>query len=107
NVKWLSEITVVEAPFDGYQVVNGYRFRQSEDEEGRPGTPMRPRALMVPAGMPDFMTRDRIVDRGEVELQGRAWSGRAPIVRVEGSVDDGGTWADAALGRHPGHRSAA
>ena len=104
NVKWLSEITVVETPFDGYQVVNGYRFRQSEDEEGRPVTLMRPRSLMVPPGMPDFMTRERIVDRGAVELQGRAWSGRAPIVRVEVSVDGGGTWADAALEPDPDHR---
>ena len=90
NVKWLSQITVVEEPFDGYQVANGYRVRQSEDEEGRPVTRMRPRSLMVPPGMPEFMTRERIVDRGEVELEGRAWSGRAPIVRVEVSVDDGG-----------------
>jgi len=93
NVKWLSQITVVEEPFDGYQVANGYRVRQSEDEEGRPVTRMRPRSLMVPPGMPEFMTRERIVDRGEVELEGRAWSGRAPIVRVEVSVDDRGTWA--------------
>ena len=104
NVKWLSQITVVEEPFDGYQVANGYRVRQSEDEEGRPVTRMRPRSLMVPPGMPEFMTRERIVDRGEVELEGRAWSGRAPIVRVEVSVDDGGTWADAALEPDPDHR---
>jgi DMSO/TMAO reductase YedYZ molybdopterin-dependent catalytic subunit len=104
NVKWLSQITVVEEPFEGYQVANGYRVRQSEDEEGRPVTRMRPRSLMVPPGMPEFMTRERIVDRGEVELQGRAWSGRAPIVRVEVSVDDGGTWTDAALEPDPDHR---
>jgi DMSO/TMAO reductase YedYZ molybdopterin-dependent catalytic subunit len=104
NVKWLSQITVLEEPFDGYQVVNGYRFRQSEDEEGRPVTRMRPRSLMVPPGMPEFMTRERIVDRGQVELQGRAWSGRAPIVRVEVSTDDGRTWADAALEPDPDHR---
>jgi DMSO/TMAO reductase YedYZ molybdopterin-dependent catalytic subunit len=104
NVKWLSRITVVEERFDGYQVVNGYRVRQSEDEEGRPVTRMRPRSLMVPPGMPDFLTRDRVVDRGGVELQGRAWSGRAPIARVEVSVDGGGAWADAALEPDPDHR---
>jgi DMSO/TMAO reductase YedYZ molybdopterin-dependent catalytic subunit len=103
NVKWLSRITVVEEPFAGYQVVNGYRVRQSEDEEGRPVTRMRPRSLMVPPGIPEFMTRERIVDRGRVLLEGRAWSGRAPIARVEVSADGGGTWADAVLEANPDH----
>jgi DMSO/TMAO reductase YedYZ molybdopterin-dependent catalytic subunit len=104
NVKWLTEITVSETQFAGYQVANGYRVRQTEDEEGRPVTRMRPRSLMVPPGFPDFLTRGRIVDRGPVELSGRAWSGRAPIVRVEVSSDDGATWADATLDPDPDHR---
>ncbi len=99
NVKWLTEITVLEEPFTGYQVAQGYRVRQSEDEEGRAVTRMRPRSLMVPPGIPRFETRDRIVDSGELVLEGRAWSGRAPIARVEVSVDGGETWADAALER--------
>ena len=99
NVKWVSTITVVTEPFAGYQVASGYRFRQSEDEEGRPVTRMRPRSLMVPPGIPEFETRARILDVGPVLLQGRAWSGRAPIERVEVSTDDGSSWADAALTR--------
>ena len=98
NVKWLSSITVSEAPFAGYQVANAYRFRQTEDEEGRPVTRMRPRSLMVPPGIPDFFTRERVLERGvPVQLEGRTWSGRAPIVRVEVSDDGGETWADAEL----------
>ena len=104
NVKWLSAITVVEEPFSGYQVATGYRVRQNEDEEGRPVTHMRTRSLMVPPGIPDFLTRERIVDRGPVEIHGRAWSGRAPIVRVEVSVDGGTTWSDARVERDPDHR---
>ena len=99
NVKWLSAITVVTEPFAGYQVASGYRFRQSEDEEGRPVTRMRPRSLMVPPGIPEFETRGRILEVGPVVLQGRAWSGRAPIERVEVSTDGGSSWADAALTR--------
>ncbi len=99
NVKWVSTITVVTEPFAGYQVASGYRFRQSEDEEGRPVTRMRPRSLMVPPGIPEFETRARILDVGRVLLQGRAWSGRAPIERVEVSTDGGSSWADAALTR--------
>jgi DMSO/TMAO reductase YedYZ molybdopterin-dependent catalytic subunit len=96
NVKWLSSIIVTEEPFAGYQVASAYRFRQSEDEEGRPVTRMRPRSLMAPPGIPDFFTRERVVERGEpVLLEGRAWSGRARIARVEVSDDGGATWADA------------
>ncbi len=89
NVKWLTEVRVVEEPFTGYQVASGYRVRQTEEEEGRPVTRMRPRSLMAPPGIPDFDTRDRIAVAGSHLLEGRAWSGRAPIGRVEVSVDDG------------------
>ena len=99
NVKWLSAITVVTEPFAGYQVATGYRVRRTEDEEGRPVTRMRPRSLMVPPGIPDFLTRARIVDAGPVRVEGRAWSGRAPIARVEVSTDGGSRWADAELTR--------
>ena len=104
NVKWLSQIAVIEQPFDGYQVASGYRIRQTEEEDGRPVTRMRTRSLMVPPGIPDFLTRERIVDLGPVELDGRAWSGRAPIARVEVSADGGETWADAELEPDPDHR---
>jgi hypothetical protein len=58
---------------------------------------MAPRALMAPPGSPEFFTRTRTVGAGPVVLQGRAWSGRAPVERVEVSADGGGTWADAEL----------
>ncbi len=99
NVKWLASITLSQEPFAGYQVATGYRVRQTEDEDGRPVTRMRPRSLMVPPGIPDFLTRDRVVERAPVLLEGRAWSGRAPVVRVEVSQDGGETWADAELTR--------
>jgi molybdenum-dependent oxidoreductase-like protein len=50
---------------------------------------------MIPPGMPDFFSRTRLVDRGRVRLRGRAWSGEAPVTRVEVGVD--GTWADATV----------
>jgi DMSO/TMAO reductase YedYZ molybdopterin-dependent catalytic subunit len=104
NVKWLSAITVTEEPFTGYQVASGYRVRQSEDEEGRPVTRVRVRSLMAPPGIPEFLTRERVLDRDPVALQGRAWSGRAPIARVEVSDDGGETWAEAEVQRDPDHR---
>ena len=97
NVKWLERIELVDAPFAGYQNRQGYRLRQTEDDEGVPLDRMQPRSLMVPPGIPEFMTRDRTVPAGEVLLEGRAWSGFAPIASVEVSADRGSTWAPAEL----------
>ena len=58
---------------------------------------MRPRSLMVPPGIPEFLSRDRFLEAGEVLLEGRAWSGHAPIASVEVSADGGSTWALAEL----------
>ncbi len=97
NVKWLSRIDVVDEPFTGHQQAVSYRLRQEEDEEGIPLDRMRPRALMVPPGIPDFPTRERVLPLGPCRLEGRAWSGFAPLAAVEVSVDGGETWAAAEL----------
>ncbi|HEX6498929.1 MAG TPA: sulfite oxidase [Micromonosporaceae bacterium] len=95
QVKWLRQITVTDRPFTGFQQDVAYRYRQEPDEHGEPVTRMAPRALIQPPGFPDFMSRTRIVRPGAVDVSGRAWSGEAPVVRVEVSVDGGTTWADA------------
>jgi DMSO/TMAO reductase YedYZ molybdopterin-dependent catalytic subunit len=97
NVKWLSRITLIDEPFTGYQQERGYRLRRDEDDPGTPLQRIFPRSLMVPPGIPDFMTRERTVDAGECTLEGRAWSGHAPVSAVEVSTDDGATWAAATL----------
>jgi DMSO/TMAO reductase YedYZ molybdopterin-dependent catalytic subunit len=97
NVKWLERIEPLDRPFEGYQNAMGYRLRQAEDEEGEPLSRMQPRSLLVPPGIPEFFTRDRTVPGGEVVLEGRAWSGLAPVESVEVSVDGGSSWAPAEL----------
>jgi DMSO/TMAO reductase YedYZ molybdopterin-dependent catalytic subunit len=98
NVKWLARIELVDRPFEGYQQVSGYRLRRDPEEPGEPVQRMAPRALMAPPGAPEFFTRVRTLRAGPAVLQGRAWSGRAPVERVEVSSDGGATWADAELG---------
>jgi sulfane dehydrogenase subunit SoxC len=98
SVKWLSRITLVDEPFDGYQQRHSYRLRQEEDEDGEPLSRMQVRALMVPPGLPEFLSRARFVPVGPCVLEGRAWSGGAAIEGVEVSVDGGETWAEAELG---------
>jgi DMSO/TMAO reductase YedYZ molybdopterin-dependent catalytic subunit len=95
SVKWLQAIEAVEQPFDGFQQARGYHFRRRADEQGQPCTHMRVNSLMAPPGIPDFYTRRRVVDAGEIALAGRAWSGNGAITRVQWSVD--GAWQDAAL----------
>jgi sulfane dehydrogenase subunit SoxC len=97
HVKWLSKITLVTEPFDGFQQTQAYQFRQNDGEAGRPVTRMLPRSLLQPPGIPDFMTRRRLMEAGRVELSGRAWSGFGPIVGVEVSVNGGATWQDASV----------
>ena len=97
SVKWLERITVIDRPFDGYQQAHAYRVRRSEEEEGEPITRIRPRALMVPPGVPDFLTRRRFLSPGPCRLEGRAWSGHAPIAGVEVSTDIGASWTPAEL----------
>jgi len=97
HVKWLRSIELVAEPFLGWQQHLAYRMRASEDDEGLPVTRMLPRSLMVPPGIPDFLTRDRFLASGPCRLTGRAWSGYGRIERVEVSPDAGRTWADAEL----------
>ncbi|HWJ31465.1 MAG TPA: sulfite oxidase [Gaiellaceae bacterium] len=98
NVKWLARITLVDEPFRGYQQARGYHFRADEEDAGVPLQRIRPRALMVPPGIPEFMTRSRTVDAGRVTIEGRAWSGHAPVQAVDFSADGGASWAPAELG---------
>lgn len=105
NVKWLRRIAILDAPFAGYQQEQGYRIRHSGDEPGEPVTRMLPRALMVPPGIPDFMTRRRFLAPGRHRLEGRAWSGCGEITRVQVSVNDGATWDDAELHDAPGRHA--
>jgi DMSO/TMAO reductase YedYZ molybdopterin-dependent catalytic subunit len=95
-VKWLQTIEVVAEPYMGYQQQIAYWYKTNAADRGTAVDRIRPRALMIPPGFPDFLTRRRTVERGPIELAGRAWSGHGPIARVEVAID--GTWRDATLG---------
>jgi DMSO/TMAO reductase YedYZ molybdopterin-dependent catalytic subunit len=98
SVKWLAKIEALDRAFDGLQQARSYHFRRLAGERGEPCTLMRVNSLMAPPGIPDFYTRRRIVEAGRVEIVGRAWSGAAPIARVQFAVN--GNWQDAQLEAH-------
>jgi DMSO/TMAO reductase YedYZ molybdopterin-dependent catalytic subunit len=87
-VKWLVRITALASPFAGFYQRHRYVMVHPErgDTTARPLTTIPPRSLLV--APKDGTT----LPRGEVRLRGLAWSGEAPVERVEVSVDDGRTW---------------
>src|SRR3954452_2098403 len=97
SVKWLRAITAIAEPFEGVQQTLLYRYRRAEDEPGTPVKRKRPRALMAPPGIPEFLSRVRHLPRAPTLIEGRAWSGGTAVARVEFSADGGRTWEDAQL----------
>jgi len=92
SVKWLSEIVVIGQPFAGHYQGDKYWYEWERDGEvaREPVTLQRVRALITEPGPHNE------VPRGELAIRGVAWSGAAPIARVEVSVGGGG-WQDARL----------
>lgn len=106
HVKWLRQITVLDRQFDGFQNAVAYRLRQEATDPGDPVTRIEPRALLRPPGFPDFMSRTRVLPPAPCTLDGRAWSGHAPVTDVEVTVDGGANWAPALLDPEGGQLSA-
>lgn len=92
SVKWLRRITVIDHSFQGYQQVKTYRYRQDADDPGVPITGMRVKSLLMPPGIPDWLTRRRLLDVGVHEVSGRAWSGHGVAIdKVELGLN--GNWS--------------
>jgi len=92
SVKWLTEIELVDRPFTGHYQTDKYWYEWERQGQivREPVTLQRVRALITdPAPNEE-------VRRGEVAIRGVAWSGAAPIARVDVSVD-GGSWQEARL----------
>ncbi|MBI2910630.1 MAG: sulfite oxidase [Chloroflexi bacterium] len=92
SVKWLSDIEVTDAPFSGHYQVGAYFFEREDEGQvvREPVTLQRVRALITEPGA------DERVQCGDLAIRGVAWSGAAPIARVEVSVG-GERWEEAHL----------
>jgi DMSO/TMAO reductase YedYZ molybdopterin-dependent catalytic subunit len=88
SVKWLTDIRVVQEPFRGFFQAQRYVFDQNGLRE--PVRLQRVRALITRPGTGQALAG------GAVLVRGVAWSGAAPIARVEVSVA-GGSWQKARL----------
>jgi DMSO/TMAO reductase YedYZ molybdopterin-dependent catalytic subunit len=92
SVKWLTEIELVAGEFDGHFQTGAY-FYEWERDGGvvrEPVTWQQVRSLITEP------RADAELEHGELAIRGVAWSGAAPIARVEVSVGTG-PWLEAHL----------
>ena len=92
SVKWLTEIELIDRAFTGHYQGDKYRYEWERDGRivSEPVTLQRVRALITE---PSPQTE---VGAGELAIRGVAWSGAAPIARIDVSVN-GGDWQEARL----------
>jgi hypothetical protein len=88
SVKWLVDIEVTDEPFDGWFQTKRYMY--VGEGEARPVRTMKVRSLIT------SHAEGARVDSGPLGVAGVAWSGEAPLARVEVQVDDG-PWVEAPL----------
>jgi DMSO/TMAO reductase YedYZ molybdopterin-dependent catalytic subunit len=90
-VKWLDELEVMASTPSLFYQSDYFILAESDaDPAKRPITAMGVRCIVT-----EPLDEDSPLARGAHAIRGRAWSGMGAIVRVEVSVDDGKTWADA------------
>jgi DMSO/TMAO reductase YedYZ molybdopterin-dependent catalytic subunit len=92
SVKWLTEIELIAGPFTGHYQADTYYYERERDGEvvREPVSLQQVRALITEP------TDAGILERGECAIRGVAWSGAAPIARVDVSTG-GGPWQEARL----------
>jgi DMSO/TMAO reductase YedYZ molybdopterin-dependent catalytic subunit len=100
SVKWLTQIDMVSDRFSGHYQTETYFY---EWQHG--GQPIRePVSLQRVRSLITEPEPESEVEQGELPIRGVAWSGAAPIARVEVSIG-GGPWQDARLVGEPRRHS--
>ena len=100
-VKWLVEIQGLEHEYDGFFMKTAYRHPV---KPVAPGTAVDPAAMepVTELGVKSVIAspaEGETLGPGPVAIRGAAWSGEAPVARVDVSTDGGRTWQAAALGK--------
>jgi len=87
-VKWLSQITVLDRPYEGFFMDRVYRvFQKGEDPaSGAVVTDMRLKSIITQPLPGDVLPPGRVV------VLGAAYAGEARVSAVEVSVDSGRSW---------------
>lgn len=101
SCKWVTEIQVIDKPFDGNFMIPGYRLPNSpmkpgdtvKPEDTHPITGLRVKSAIA---LPSDGAK---LKPGAQEIKGAAWAGEAAITKVEVSTDGGASWNMAQLGK--------
>ncbi len=105
SCKWLTELKVLEAEFQGNFMSPGYRMPNQPVQPGQAPAPADTHPVTaltvksVIAGPVDGAS----LKPGRIIVHGAAWAGEADIVKVEISVDGGASWNEAMLAREQAH----
>jgi len=91
SVKWLARLEAREEPFAGYYKAQRYVYDLADGSAAVPVSRMRVKSLVI--SPPDWAH----VGLHPLTIRGRAWSGEAPIARVEVSTRGGEFWEEARL----------
>jgi len=100
SCKWITEIKLLDKPFEGNFMSPGYRL---PNQPVKPGDTVKPEdthsvtALDVKSVIAT-PANDAILKSKSVTVTGAAWAGEAEISKVEISTDAGVTWQPATLG---------
>lgn len=96
STKWLTNIEVIDHPFDGEFNVTHYVFIDADGAVLRPVTEMGPKSVIT------SHNPDTAVQAGAQKIFGYAWSGYMGVQMVEVSLDGGETWEEAAITQEAG-----
>ncbi len=92
SVKWLTSITTIVGPFDGYYQRERYIYADSGGaSDAEPVTVMRVRAVIA------YPADGARLPLAPAEVRGTAWVGGARVAGVAVSLNGGQSWQDAEL----------
>jgi DMSO/TMAO reductase YedYZ molybdopterin-dependent catalytic subunit len=99
SVKWLTDIELIGQPFAGHFQTEKYwyEWRRGSEDAREPVTRMQVRALITEPN------QGAEIARGDITIRGVAWSGVAPIERVD--INTGGAWHQANLIGEPSRQA--
>ena len=99
SVKWLTEIEVIGRPFDAFFQTKRYHYEWERDG-GVVREPVRLQRVRALIAQP---TAGASLTAGEILVRGVAWSGAAPMERVDVSIGEGPWQAARMVGERRRH----
>jgi sulfite oxidase len=101
STKWLSTLTVLDAPFKGTYMNSSYVMPRNPVQPGEkmPADTVSTEAWPVKSIITSPGPNGRAKAGQTLNVRGRAWVGEGSIDRVEISTDEGKTWERATLAR--------